>query len=47
MIEAIQTLAAAHIDWSVGAGPIWLVTGLVAFGVPMTIVALADFFRGS
>ena len=42
MIEAIQTLAAAHIDWSIGAGPIWLVTGLVAVGVPMAIGAIGD-----
>jgi hypothetical protein len=46
MIEAIQTLAAAPIDWSIAAGPIWLVVGLLTVAVPLLAFAVEDFFRG-
>jgi hypothetical protein len=46
MIEAIQTLAAAQIDWSIAAGPIWLVVGLLTVAVPLLAFAVEDFFRG-
>jgi hypothetical protein len=42
MIDSILTLAHHPIDWSIAAGPIWLVTGLVAVGVPMAIGAIGD-----
>ena len=46
MIEAIQTLTAAPIDWSIAAGPIWLVVGLLTVAVPLLAFAVEDFFRG-
>lgn len=42
MIDSILTLAHHPIDWSIAAGPIWLVTGLVAVGVPMAVGAIGD-----
>ena len=45
MIDAIQTLAHANIDWSAGAGMIWLTCGLVVVAVPLTIGAVMDLVR--
>ena len=45
MIDAIQTLAHANIDWSAGAGMIWLTCGLAVVAVPLTIGAVMDLVR--
>jgi hypothetical protein len=45
MIDAIQTLAHANIDWSVGGGMIWLVSGLCVVAIPLTIVAVMDLVQ--
>jgi hypothetical protein len=45
MIDAIQTLVHTHIDWSLGGGMIWLISGLVVVAVPMTIGAVMDLVQ--
>ena len=45
MIDAIQTLVHAHIDWSVGGGMIWLVSGLCVVAIPLTIGAVMDLVQ--
>jgi hypothetical protein len=45
MIDAIRTMAHANIDWSLGGGMIWLISGLVVVAVPLTIGAVMDLVR--
>lgn len=45
MIDAIQTLVHAHIDWSLGGGMIWLISGLVVVAVPLAIGAVMDLVQ--
>jgi hypothetical protein len=41
IIDNLITLSHAHIDWSLGAGMIWLVGGFCALGVLAVGTALA------
>ena len=45
MIDAIQTLVHTHIDWSLGGGMIWMISGLAVVAVPMTIGAVMDLVQ--